>query len=446
VPETVHVKGELWTEDRVVRAQEVRNHLEDLARTVLAMRQLKERPENHGITATMLREQNFETTLAEREHALVTTVSETYDRVWFPSASGQLVDREIKTAGGEGGAPVIERIRETLSEAGELITADKATTHETLLSLCRLLFEASQTPAVASLREQFACQRRWPVLEEATLLESIVRAGVDQGHWCLFRMGSAEEVRPEQCFSRESGTLPLDLDLNAAGWSLVTIQGARQRGWLGSTTVDPSTVERWVAKAIAEEGATYVAQVVQRVQDQHGEVPQQTLLEAVQHVIQTGRAMTFEGQPEQSDRPTELVCGTSAVLHPLRPEDVVITPAEASTRGWVTTPSKCFRLTGRDGAAILLPLLRQIGSLYARGARSSIAHLDLIDLEIPGGGRLRLSLEGIPPASMKRLGELFETLATVVNAETASEADLEISDPNEQCLFMQALRQVSPRR
>jgi hypothetical protein len=93
VPETVHVKGEVWTGDRVVRAQEVRNHLEDLARTVLAMRQLKERPENHGVTAAMLREQNFDTTLAEREHALVTTVNQTYDRVWFPSASGQRVDR-----------------------------------------------------------------------------------------------------------------------------------------------------------------------------------------------------------------------------------------------------------------------------------------------------------------------------------------------------------------
>jgi hypothetical protein len=96
VPETVHIKGELWTEDRVVRAQEVRNHPEDMACTVLAMRQLKDRPENHAITATMLREQNFDTTLAEREHALVTTVSQTYDRVWFPSASSQLVDREIK--------------------------------------------------------------------------------------------------------------------------------------------------------------------------------------------------------------------------------------------------------------------------------------------------------------------------------------------------------------
>jgi hypothetical protein len=54
VPETVHVKGELWNEDRVMHAQEVRNRLEDLARDVLARRQLKERPENYGLTAAML--------------------------------------------------------------------------------------------------------------------------------------------------------------------------------------------------------------------------------------------------------------------------------------------------------------------------------------------------------------------------------------------------------
>jgi len=231
-----------------------------------------------------------------------------------------------------------------------------------------------------------------------------------------------------------------------AGWSLVTTQGARQCGWLGSPTADASTVERWVSDAIAEERATYVSQVVQRVQKQHGEVPQHTLLETVQPAVQTACALTFGGQPEQSDCPPELVCGTWAVLHHVRLDDVVIAHAEASTRGWVTTPHDRFRLSGRDGAAILLPLLRQIGSLYARGARSSIAHLDLVDLEIFGGGGLRLSHEGVPPASMKRLGELFKTLATVINAGAASEADLEISDPDEQCLFMQALRQVSLRR
>ena len=164
------------------------------------------------------------------------------------------------------------------------------------------------------------------------------------------------------------------------------------------------------------------------------------LLEAVQHVVQTGRAMTFSGQPAQPERPTTLVHGTSALLHQVRPEDVLITPAAASTRGWVSVAANRFRLSGREGAAILLPLLRQIGSLYARGARSTIASLDLVDLELPSGGRLRLRLENVPPASMQRLGELFEVLATVISANATSEADLDIGDPDEQCLLIEALR------
>jgi hypothetical protein len=111
------------------------------------------------------------------------------------------------------------------------------------------------------------------------------------------------------CFSRETGALPLDLDLKAAGWSLVTAQGTRQRGWLGTAAVDASTLERWVASATAEERATYVSDLVQRVQQQHGEVPQQTLLEAVQHVVHAGRAMTYSGQPDQSNRPTQVERG-----------------------------------------------------------------------------------------------------------------------------------------
>ena len=154
VPETVLVRGEPSHDERILRAQEMRNHLEDLARTVLAMRQLKDRPENHGITAPMLQEQDFETSLREREHALVTTVTQAYNRLWFPSAAGQLVGHEIRTAGGEGGAPVIETIRSTLRDAGELITPDKATTQETLISLATLFFEVSQTPTLEKLRER----------------------------------------------------------------------------------------------------------------------------------------------------------------------------------------------------------------------------------------------------------------------------------------------------
>jgi hypothetical protein len=55
---------------------------------------------------------------------------------------------------------------------------------------------------VVHLREQFACHRRWPVLEETTLFESIIRPRVAQGYLCLFRMGDVERMQPEQCFSR----------------------------------------------------------------------------------------------------------------------------------------------------------------------------------------------------------------------------------------------------
>jgi hypothetical protein len=269
----------------------------------------------------MLHEQDFETSLREREHALVTTVTQAYNHLWFPSSAGQLVSHEIRTAGGEGGAPVIETIRSTLRDAGELLTPDKATTQETLISLATLFFEVGQTPTLEVLLQRFASDRRWPVQEEAMLLEQIVRAGAVQGHWCLFRMGGAERTEPEHCFSRESGDLPLDLDLSASGWSLVRVQGATQRGWIGTTTVDPGRVARWVAEAIAENEATYVSTVVQRVVEHHGEVPQSTILEAVDVLVQAYRAVTYRGLPDQHERPRELIHGTSAILHSVQPTD-----------------------------------------------------------------------------------------------------------------------------
>ena len=74
---------------------------------------------------------------------------------------------------------------------------------------------------------------------------------------------------------------------------------------------------------------------------------------------------------------------------------------------------------------------------------STITSLDLVDMDILGGGRLRLSLEHVPPASMQRLGELFEVLDTVISSGSSSEVDLDIDNPDEQCLLLQALRRVS---
>jgi hypothetical protein len=151
--------------------------------------------------------------------------------------------------------------------------------------------------------------------------------------------------------------------------------------------------------------------------------------------------MTYTGQPEQQDKPSALKHGTGAILQPIQADEVIIAPAEASKRGWVSVQPNQFNLTGREGAEKLIPLLARLGSFYTRGATSTIKSLDLVDLEVRGGGRLRLSLENVPPDAMKQLGELFETLATVIEQGDATETYLEIDDPNDQCLLIQALKQ-----
>jgi hypothetical protein len=192
----------------------------------------------------MLRKQDFDTTWRAR-NALVTMA---YDRVWFPSASANWSTGSQRP----GWRDLRHRHPRNLERSGG---SPLRPTHTKRLGQPTLF--KRQTPTVASMREPFARQRRWPV--RGGDVARIDRA--NKGHWGCFA-GRAEEVRPEHCFSRESDALPLDLDLNAAGWSLVSIQGARRHGWLGSTTVDPLAVERWGANATAEEGATYVAQVV----------------------------------------------------------------------------------------------------------------------------------------------------------------------------------------
>jgi hypothetical protein len=153
--------------------------------------------------------------------------------------------------------------------------------------------------------------------------------------------------------------------------------------------------------------------------------------------------MTCSDQSDQRDRSNNLAHGSAALASQVRPGDTVIIPATASTRVWVTTPPHRSRLSGRDGAIILPTLVRQIGSLCTRGTRSTITSLGLVDVDIPGSGRRRLNLEYVSAASIQRLGELFEVLATVISTGSASEADLDIDDPNEQGLLIQALRRAS---
>jgi hypothetical protein len=341
---------------------------------------------------------------------------------------------------------VLQEIRRLLTSEGELVTSDRATTNEVLIELGKRFFDAGQTPALAKLREEFLRNRRWPVLEQPGLFDQIVREGVTKAHWCLFDMGGPERVTPERFYSRETGEVPFDADLNAAGWSLVTPQGAKQRGWGAEARIEVSTVVPWVTAVIGNLGATTAGTIAAQVAEKHGEVPVAVVLQAIDRVVQDGRAMTFTGgDPKQEMKPERLIQGSTAILHQVTANDAVIAPAEAAKRGWVRQEDVGYRLSGAEASARVLPLLSQLGSLYNKGAKTTIDELDLIDLEIEGGGQLRLSLQHATPAAMKRLGELFEVLAGVVKPGKDTIVEFEVSEPDDNCLLIKTVKQGRAR-
>jgi len=438
VPETVTVsdagdqKGLFQS-----RAQEARHRIESIARQVLAMRFLADKPQNYGVNPRRLEEEDFKKRRAEREQALLTAVSSIYTGLYYPSASGHIVKKEIKTAGGEGGMPIIEQIREALTRDGELLTS-RNTTQADLFNLSKLFFEHGDTVTLEKLRNNFCCLRHWPVMENSGVFEEIIRAGVQKGLWCVFRMGAGDSVKPGEFYHREN-EIPMGVSLDGEGYAIITIQGANQRGWTESRKVDPDRVQNDVFYVVARSSAATVEKVSESLAEKYGDVPARDLEEAVVTLVKDGRLFACRGTPDQIEPPT-LIHGAGAALYTPQPGDVLVTPAKAAELGWVTAGKRSFNLAGKEGAEKLLPLLKRLGSIYSRGAKSTIDSMDLVDLELPEGGTIRIQLTNVTPASMRAIGELFEVLDAVAKKGDYTEVFLEIGNPDEDCLFIRELK------
>jgi hypothetical protein len=422
-----------------VQAEQARAKLTDLARTVLAMHKLTMKPDAHGINPRRLDDENVKQRFAERQKALETAVTQSYKFLWFPSSSGQIVRKEIRTAGGESGAAVFEQIRKILLDEGELITAEQ--TGQSHLKNLSSLFFGGQRDIVSlkKLRENFCRLRQWPILDSPEVFNTIIRSGVSRGTWCLFEMGSQENIKPDEFYSQETGDLPLNLDL-MRDYSIVTMEGARKRNWLCAKGPDLSRLKSWVADVIGNKQESEVAGIVAAVIEEHGEIARNTVVDTVGDLVKAQKALVFSGKVGQQEKPEQIYSGVTAALYTPKEQDVVITPATAATRGWVTAEKQAFRLSGPYGAKIILPLLRRIGSIYNRGAKSKLNLLDITDLKLPRGGRLRLSLEDASPESMQDLGELFEILDGITEKSDSTEAFLEVDEDDDDCAFLKELK------
>ncbi|RLC90013.1 MAG: AAA family ATPase [Chloroflexi bacterium] len=442
VPHTVHtrsrdVKQETVFPKTASPPEKAMAQLRDLARTVLAMRKLQQNPENYAIRPEKLDDEDFRERFHKGELSIVTAVTQSYANLWFPSADGHIVRKEIRTAGGEGGAPVIEQIRQTLIDDGELITTDQGT-QSVLMNLRKLFFKRNDTVTLSRLRENFCRLRSWPILEAPVVLDQLVRNGVNRGIWCLFRIEDETSTTPAEFYGQGTGELPFDVDLSG-DYAIVTPEGARKRGWTAGKGPDATRIRDWVWEAITQDRVATVSEIAEKVAAYHGDVPPKDLHDAVSKLAQEKRCMAYKGTKEQTEKP-ELFTGTQATFYMPVPEDVVITPKTAAERGWISKKESGLQLSGKKAVEILVPLLRRIGSLYQRGAKSTIDALDLVDLALPKGGTLRISLVDVPPESVRELGEFFEVAAGIVQIGDQTEAYLDVQAPDETCPLVQEIQ------
>lgn len=353
LPRVVHPQGEIWREDRVARAQDARARLRELAGDVIARNRLRKEPDNYGIKQRQLAEEGFEAKTKERALALQTMLTQLYDGLWFPSAGGQVIRKEIHTAGGEGGASIMQEIHRVLHEDGELISDERARTQEAVTHLGKRFFALGQTPTVSALRHAFAEKRTWPVLAASGVLDILIREGVNRGVWCLFRMQDEGSTVPAAVYSRDGDPLPLDLDLNdqAAGWSIISVKGAKQRGWLGGEqAIDPDKVEQWVRDAIKEQPAAYVSDLITAVTTGHGEIPEKDILQAIDTMVREDKAVSYKGKTDAADKPGDLAHGKSAIMTSVGKDDAIVSAAEAARRGWIEIVKPKLNLKGKQTA------------------------------------------------------------------------------------------------
>ena len=454
VPQTVKVKDEMWSEDRVLAKNELEGRLQELARDVLARRRLLDNPDAYGLTHKHLEDANFKAGLSEREVALLNEVTRMYDSVWYPSASGQTVRKDVRVGAGESGVALMGKLRGVLITDGELLTAETVASKATLMQLAKSYFFVGRDHvSVKTVGDQFSTLRNWPVLESPALLDSLIRAGVDQGHWCLFNMGSAEATKPAKFYSRETGALPLNLDLTQVGWQIVTVAGAKQRGW-GSSEASKIDVRKWLEQHLTEHHAARVSEAGEVLRNAHGDISDAALYGAVQDLLKDQKLHLFTGDPAQTTKPTDIVTGISAFMRQVNPADVLMVPAEVSQRGWLGTGEggggggyqyRGFHLYGEEATARLWPILGKLGSYYvSKGAKTTFDELTISSLHVAGGALLTIQLQNATPETMKALQEFFENVANIGQPRDDTVADIRVNHPEASCSLLTHLKGSKP--
>lgn len=442
VPKTVTVEGDTDYKQASIfidnGQEEARNRLFDIAQQAIAIKKLKDNPESYGIARSKLQNDEFREREGERNLALTTTVSEMYTGLYYAAASG-FVRKELKKASGEGGAPILVQIQQILMTAGELVKTNNTAFGTAALKQLgsNYFFKHDDHVRCDAILDSFHKMRSWPMLPDRNTLETILREGITGGVWTAYKMSDTDEDEFPAEFYSQKKSFPVDKGLISGGYSVMTVEGAKKRGWTKEDHVPNERVADAVRAIMQNSGAAVVKDVVGEVQRQYANATDGQVKDVIHSIVKDGRYGLYDGTPSQKEKP-EIIKGFEAFAHTVKDDEVLVTAKTQGERGWTTTRSNQLRV---EDPKKLFPLLKRLGSMYTRGATSTISSMDISDLKMPGGGTIRLAIENTGPSDIKKLDELLQCLCDVAKVTEDTEAELIIDEPKEGCSFVKALNE-----
>ena len=326
---------------------------------------------------------------------------------------------------------IIEQAKKALEENRKLLMKTSYNTTSVLGSMRELFFETSDIADIATLRRGFEEKRRWPILEEASLFEMLIRSGVEHGQWILARLHP--ELSDEVAEVHEN-SVPMVADLREQGWVLVTPEGARKRMWTGEVAPTADYIASELLR-IVETGASTVREVSEALATRVPGLQPDKAEDVVTRAVQDGMI---------SIHPAAAGAEDSGVMEPEKarwyvplPDDWVVPKPAAPAPSFDQPPH--YDVEGDRARNVVMPLLPRLASLYKKGAKCRVKSLSLYKLSLPEGGTLTLDLEDVPAGSMIYLDELLQSVSLVGGLSPDSDVELSLVDLVDDCALLNEL-------
>lgn len=424
-PGTAHPKGWTWEEQRTQESRRQRESILNLARKALAVEKLKANPEAWSVSHDQLQKGEFRETRNKIPQELSIAVQESYRYLLFPSKDGgRVVIRDLgkrgsgPTAGGSSGLLLEDSIRRQLSDDGELITAEQASSTETLLTLGKLFFSQRNQVWCDQITRSFTEMRPWPILERPDLLGDILRQGAAKGQWCLGEMPDRNAHKPENLYHKENPP-PIQIEPTGEDWMLCTREHAKRLGWMEEIVRDPDQISSWLlGVATAREQAT-VEDLRQAIEAEHDKIDPQVFNEQVTNLLLASKIVAFpedgfdeNGRPD----PEQATYGDRMPLGGIHDKKLKLVPMQiAREREWVVPPTVEQKVFSFSQSEAIRQLLNLFSGRSLDGSTTEVSSILVYGTFKSDQSRFSLTLAQTAAGSLASARDLFAAIATRVD-------------------------------